>query len=130
MSEVACRDPNGDRQAMVCRMLIRQREIVGEAFGRSLCCNPNWDMLLALYLARCEHKFIMLTALCASSHVPESTAYRRVTDLEQCGLIVRNDDPTDRRRVEIRLSDDGVMLLGSVLSRIDRFVISAGAGDA
>ncbi len=128
MSEAARRDAEGDRRATICRMLVRKREIVGEAFGRSLCANPNWDMLLALYLARYENRFVMLTALCAASYAPESTAYRRITDLEQCGLIVRDDDIKDRRRVEIRLSDDGVAFMGEVLSRIDRLVVSVGAG--
>lgn len=107
-------------------MLVRERGIVGEAFGRSLCANPVWDMLLALYIARCEQRFVMLTALCAFSYASEGTAYRRIADLERRGLVVRNDDVRDRRRVEIRLSDDGVALVGDVLSRIDLLITSIG----
>lgn len=126
MSDAAHTDPHDPRKAIVCRMLVRERDIVSEAFGRSLCANPNWDMLLALYIARYEQRFVMLTALCASSYASEATAYRRISDLERRGLIVRNDDLQDRRRVEIRLSDDGLALVGGVLSRIDRLIASIG----
>ena len=130
MSPAISPDPRGHRHAAICRMLVRERHIIGEAFGSLLCANPNWDMLLALYLARHEQRFIMLTALCASSHAPESTAYLRIGDLEKCGLIVRNGDLKDRRRVEIRLSDHGVAIMSDALSRIDRLVCSAGSGGA
>lgn len=120
MSVEACRIPDGDRQTDTCRLLIREREMVRQTFGRSLCANATWDMILALYLARHDSKKMMLTALCAASHVPEATAYRKIDELERRGLILRDNDPLDRRRVYVGLSCEGLALIEDLLSRIHR----------
>lgn len=125
MTVDACRGRPDDRQAALCHALIRKRDVVREIFGQSLCANPNWDILLTLYWTRYEGRRIMVTALCAASHVPEATAYRKIEELERLGLIVREHDPSDRRRVHVSLSTDGVGAMGELLARIDR-VVAAG----
>lgn len=126
MTVEACRVSDGHRQADTCRVLIRERDMVRQTFGRSLCPNATWDMILALYLSRYDSKKMMLTALCAAAHVPEATAYRKIDELERRGLILRHDDPLDRRRVYIALSTEGVVLIEELLSRIDRSPLTEG----
>jgi DNA-binding MarR family transcriptional regulator len=79
---------------------LRARYLPGELFA-----DPVWDMLLDLTAAAAEHSRISVTSLCLASGVPPSTALRWITQMEEAGLVERQDDNTDRRRAFIVLSD-------------------------
>lgn len=74
----------------------------GTLFGE-----PAWDILLDLFIAAKERKRLPVTSACIGAAVPATTALRWLTVLEEKGLIVRENDASDARRVFVRLSSDG-----------------------
>ena len=80
---------------------------------------PVWDIVLVLYV--CDGRRRMTTGdVIALSAVPSSTALRWFAVLEDAGLIVRNDSPTDKRVVYIELSDLGRAKLDTFFAQVQR----------
>lgn len=88
------------------KALIKLRHIRTVHFQGDLFSDPCWDMLLDLMEARLQDKKVSVSSLCIASGVPQTTALRRIEDLIGAGLIDRKDDPTDRRRVFVCLTDE------------------------
>jgi len=80
-------------------------------FGRDLFGEPAWDILLDLYVAEQSGRPLALSTVGSLAGVPQTTAFRWMTQLIERGLIVRKADPNDARRGLIRLSDTGRTLL-------------------
>ena len=80
---------------------------------------PVWDIVLVLYV--CDGRRRMTTGdVIALSAVPSSTALRWFAVLEDAGLIIRNDCPTDKRVVYIELSDLGRAKLDTFFAQVQR----------
>ena len=75
-------------------------------FAGELFADPCWDMILDLMLNRFLGKRISVSSLCIASGVPQTTALRRIDDLIAAGVVQRVEDPADRRRVFVDLSDE------------------------
>lgn len=65
---------------------------------------PGWDILLDLFIAASERKTISVTSACIGAAVPSTTALRWLKVLETEGLVVREHDPNDNRRINVRLT--------------------------
>ena len=78
-------------------------------FPQDLFSDPCWEMLLDLYDARLAGAEVTVTSLGAASGVPLTTALRRMEALQEHGLILRTEDPGDKRRTIIRLTDPGLL---------------------
>lgn len=104
--------------AEICKAMILERRIVGEALGFSLVENANFDILMELYLARTERRKVFVWSLCAAANTPYSTAYRKIKELVVAGFIVRHDDRKDRRRVEVELTEHGVAMIDRLVRRV------------
>ena len=87
------------------RRIIRQRQLRARFFDPALFADPAWDMLLDLFIATGDGKRVPVTSACIGAAVPTSTALRWITQMEEAGLVERQDDNTDRRRAFIVLSD-------------------------
>jgi DNA-binding MarR family transcriptional regulator len=87
------------------RRIIRHRQLRGKLLPEHLFADPAWDMLLDLAAAKVEHKRVSVTSLCLASGVPMTTALRWIAILSDEGLIERKEDPADRRRVFVELTD-------------------------
>jgi hypothetical protein len=89
-----------------------------ELFGE-----PAWDILLDLFTAAKERKRVSVTSACIAADVPTSTALRWLTVLEQKGLVIRESDSSDARRIFVRLSAEGyakmVGFFAEAATRID-----------
>ena len=72
---------------------------------------PAWDMLLDLTAVEMEGRQISVSAVCISSGAPQSTALRKLSQLEDAGLIRRYQHERDRRRICVVLTDDGSRLV-------------------
>lgn len=68
---------------------------------------PAWDILLDLFIAAKERRSVSVTSACIGSAVPSTTALRWITILEKQGLLIREADPGDARRVYVKLSARG-----------------------
>ncbi|AOH86931.1 hypothetical protein AWL63_18575 [Sphingomonas panacis] len=89
-------------------MALRLRQVI---FGNDLFADPAWDMLLDLHSAEARNEKVKITSLSAMARVPSSTSCRWARILTQKGLIVREKDPVDKRRVYVRLSPDARQLM-------------------
>lgn len=94
--------------AEVARSAYRERRRRCEIFNDpTLFGEPAWDILLDLFIAAKERKRLPVTSACIGAAVPATTALRWLTVLEDKGLILRENDTADARRVFVRLSTDG-----------------------
>lgn len=74
-----------------------------ELFGE-----PAWDILLDLYIANVEDKSVSVSSACIGSAAPPTTGLRWLGVLSEQGLIAREHDPEDQRRVLVRLTEKGL----------------------
>lgn len=86
------------------RSLIRLRRMRDQFFAADLFADPAWDMLLDLMAARLSGEVVSVSSLCIASAVPATTALRWIRSMTDRGILVRQADPQDGRRVFIALS--------------------------
>lgn len=98
--------------ARLIRRIIRQRQQRERFFNSDLFSDPVWDMLLDLAAATAEYRKVSVTSLCIASRVPPSTALRWIGLMTEQGLLLRIEDPLDRRRVFIALSEKAMSAIG------------------
>lgn len=94
---------------------IRLRRRREAAFGAELFADPAWDMMLDLCLASELGRTVSVSSLCIASAVPPTTALRWINALETKGIVERQPDPDDQRRVFISLSTDAHTTLKRLL---------------
>ncbi|MBB3912280.1 winged helix DNA-binding protein [Sphingomonas desiccabilis] len=123
-------DPDGGPQAAgdepmprpaAIRALIRARRLRAQFFDPQLFADPAWDMLLDLMAARLERVSVSVSSLCIAAAVPPTTALRWITTMVEAGLFEREDDPMDRRRAYIALTDkafDGMRNYAAAVRRL------------
>ena len=90
------------------RAALKARRQRSAFFKSKLFADPAWDMLLELYAASLTERRLSVSRLAERSGVPMTTALRWIATLEAEGLIERQDDPFDKRRYFLLLSDDGI----------------------
>ncbi|MAX00736.1 MAG: hypothetical protein CMN72_14060 [Sphingomonas sp.] len=86
------------------RDLIRARRLRERFFTDELFADPAWDMLLDLFAAELEGNQVSVSSLCIAAAVPPTTALRWISNLTDAGLLRREADPLDRRRVFLALT--------------------------
>lgn len=85
--------------------LRRKRSAI---FGNpDLFGEPAWDILLDLFIAQGEGKPVSVSSACIGSAAPATTGLRWLGVLADEGLILRENDPEDHRRVLVRLTSAG-----------------------
>ncbi len=95
----------------------RRRDAI---FGKpELFGEPAWDILLDLYVAYVDEKPVSVSSACIGSAAPPTTGLRWLGVLADEGLVVREQDPADQRRVLVRLTERGV-------DAMDEYLASAG----
>lgn len=96
--------------------LRRQR---AQIFGAAdLFGEPAWDILLDLYIAQGDGKAVSVSSACIGSASPPTTGLRWLAALADKGLILREPDAHDQRRIMVRLSAEGS-------AAIERFLMLA-----
>lgn len=88
--------------------LIEERRRRDDFFPGDLFADPAWDMLLELYAALLGQRRMTTSGLGSGAAVPPTTALRWIGNLEIAGLIIRESDRLDARRVFVSLSNDGI----------------------
>ena len=99
--------------------LIAARRARANYFDASLFSDPCWDMLLDLMNERLAGKEVAVSSLCIAAGVPQTTGLRRIDDLIRAGLLVRREDPRDRRRVFVDLADTAVERLNRYMDEMN-----------
>ncbi|WP_395333415.1 MarR family transcriptional regulator [Novosphingobium sp. BL-8H] len=98
----------------------RRTKIFG---SEDLFGEPAWDILLDLFIAAKERRRVSVTSACIGSAVPSTTALRWITILEKQGLLVREADPGDARRVYVKLSARGYAAMLEYFASASRSVV-------
>lgn len=93
--------------AKLARALVNARAHRRQFFKSTLFSEPAWDILLELLAADCEGRRCSISSAGLTANIPTTTALRWINTLEHEGLIRREDDPLDRRRSFLILTDDG-----------------------
>lgn len=88
------------------RDMLRARRMRADFLPGDLFADPAWDMLLDLLAARLEQERVSVSSLCIAAAVPPTTALRWIRTLTDQGLVKRQADPHDGRRVFITLAQD------------------------
>ena len=92
--------------AVQVRALLRARRLREQVIGEDIFADPAWDILLDLLAARLEGNRVSVSSLCIAAVVPPTTALRWIRQLTDRGLLRRQADPKDGRRIFIALSDE------------------------
>lgn len=95
-----------DLTAASIRQIIKLRRLRDSYFDASLFADPAWDILLDLMAARLEGVQVSVSSLCIAAAVPATTALRWISTMTENGLLIREHDPDDARRIFITLSAD------------------------
>ncbi|NWK96985.1 MarR family transcriptional regulator [Sphingobium lactosutens] len=88
------------------RDMLRARRIRADFLPGDLFADPAWDMLLDLLAARLEQERVSVSSLCIAAAVPPTTALRWIRTLTEKGLVERQADPHDGRRIFIGLAQE------------------------
>lgn len=92
--------------AELARAFIRLRRHRDRLLGSDLFADPAWDMLLDLFVNTDAQRNISASSLCIAAAVPSTTALRHMAVMERRGMITRQKDPNDNRRVFIILTPE------------------------
>lgn len=93
-----CRESLAELANRVRQLRLKRNEL----FGAPLFKDPAWDMLLELFAAHTTGRDVTVSSLCYASGVPPTTALRYLTKLEEHGLLTREGDRHDMRRLYVR----------------------------
>lgn len=92
--------------AEMARLSYAKRRKRASVFGDTeLFGEPAWDILLDLYIAQAEEKPVSVSSACIGSAAPPTTGLRWLGVLAEQGLVEREHDPQDQRRVLVRLTE-------------------------
>ena len=86
------------------RWIINARKLRSRFLPKNLFSDPAWDMLLELLRAEIAQHRISVSSLCLASNAPPTTALRYIQTMVKQGLMMRDADPFDGRRVHISLT--------------------------
>jgi DNA-binding transcriptional ArsR family regulator len=92
------------RRKRAVQTIMQIRDIRDQGLGGDLFSDPAWNILLDAYASSLEGRMVSVSDACIAARAPYTTSLRWLRVLEKRGLIVREDDRTDRRRVYVRLT--------------------------
>ncbi|HWI84874.1 MAG TPA: winged helix DNA-binding protein, partial [Sphingomonas sp.] len=100
----------------------RKRE---KLFDQLIFAEPEWDILLDLFVEGGAGRQVSMSSLCIAAAVPTTTAVRCINAMIDQGLLVKSRDPADARRVLVSLTDASrekmrMLLLQVAQFRLDR----------
>ncbi|MCW2242985.1 response regulator [Azospirillum canadense] len=118
LAEAVSRQANAKSGLDILRGLQQSRVARDKFFPKGLFEDPCWDMLLDLMANHLRGRRISVSSLCVASGVAQTTALRRITELNERGLVRRIADERDGRRVFVELTDEGIAALTGYVDHI------------
>jgi len=98
--------------------LIKLHQRRRTLIANNMLADPVMDMLLDLLLAHYSRRSVFVTSLCLAAGIPIATAFRRIEELAQAGLVEKRSAPHDARCVVVHLSDRGIQAVESYVSMV------------
>lgn len=98
--------------------MMQIREDIIRRDGMLAPWDADIDILLELLVARQAGRVLSATKLLVSRKVPQTTILRHIDKLVERGFVLRRNDPTDRRRTNLEVTEAGMQ---HVMAFADRF---------
>jgi FixJ family two-component response regulator len=117
-TQTARSDESAAAQARWLLQERRYRLARGRVMGSSFNDEPGWNMLMELMHARLSGQQVPVSALCAASGVPQTSALRRLASLMDDGLVIKQRDPNDARRIWVALTEKATRLIDTVMGQV------------
>jgi len=95
---------NSDILSTIMAVLENRRRRL-KHFDPEFLGEPAWEMLLDLYINEQRGRDVSVSSACLASGAPSTTALRYVTMMTDRGWLLRVPDPTDKRKIYLKLSD-------------------------
>lgn len=116
----SCRGARDDMEraevAEVAKSYLKSRRARERLFPAALFGEAAWDILLDLYVSRVEGRAVTVSDATVASGVAATTGLRWIGKLLEEELIVRFDDPHDKRRSFLEIRDD-------ISQRVEQWII-------
>jgi Winged helix DNA-binding domain len=93
------------RRRRAVQTIMQVRDVRDQGLGGDLFSDPAWNILLDAYASSLDGSQVSVSDACIAARAPYTTGLRWLRILEQRGLIVRENDQTDKRRVYVSLTD-------------------------
>ncbi len=94
-----------ETRAEIVRRYLKLRANRGIIANGYLLSDPAWDMLLDLFVAHIAGRQISVSSACIASRRPQTTSLRYIDRMVQQGLLRRDKDPHDQRRVHLHITE-------------------------
>ena len=102
---------------------IRQMESARNNIVGSVASDPDtWSMLTELMSMHIKGEALTVTSLCCVTNCPQTSALRKIEQLEMAGLVERRLDDGDRRRRIIALTPMGLERISRYLTSISHYL--------
>ena len=85
--------------------------------GGHIFHDPAWAMLLDLFIAHHGGRKLSISDVCVGAQSPLATCLRYISILSDAGLVTRENDPEDRRRVHVTLTEKAITVLVTLLDK-------------
>ncbi len=108
--------PDTALAAFARKVYLARRDREKASLSPELFNDPAWDILLDLFIAHAQDKFISVSDAGLAGQVPATTALRWVWSLEKTGLVERMADKNDKRRSFVMLTSSGLSYMRKVLA--------------
>lgn len=105
LSEIEILRANDSVDSTALKNILRKRETRITLFRDLEYSEAAWDILIELTVARLDGRRLDVSGLCLLTHVSRTTAWRTIQSLVNAGMLVRVEDPDDRRRIHVELVD-------------------------
>jgi len=112
-----------ERLLKLARALLSQARRREQFFPNIVFYDPQWLMVLDLFVATAEGRDLAISSVCIASGAANATAWRNIRLLEDRGLILRTPHPRDRRSQHLQLSADGRRQVCAYLRAFDENVV-------
>lgn len=99
--------PTTDELVATAKACIRARRRRQDLFPGIQVADPAWDLMLELFITDAEGRRISVTGLGLGANVPGATVLRWLAMFQEAGLIMREPDAMDRRRIWVHLTEAG-----------------------
>jgi hypothetical protein len=86
-------------------------------FSKNYFDDPSWHIMLDLLVQSAEGRKVSVSSACIAAMSPPTTALRHLTALVNSKEVIRIQDPYDKRRVYVKLSDEAEAKLINLLTR-------------
>lgn len=118
------RSPEAAVNAAYVQGLIKSRRLREKFFSAEMFSDPAWDILLDLAAGDLAGKTTSVSSLCLAAAVPGTTALRWIKSMTEAGMLEREADAHDGRRVLVRMAPQTRELMMKYLNTVHERMVS------